>query len=61
MPTPAQQEAADNAKVEAHRQLFGDEAAARLDADLYKIRRTSSGSSYLAGFSRWIVVLVPNA
>jgi hypothetical protein len=57
MPTLAQQEAADNAKVEEHRREFGDESAARLDARLYEFRRTPS-TSYLAGFPKWAVVLL---
>lgn len=58
MPTLAQQEAADAAKVEAYRQQFGNDAAAKLDADLYKLRRAPSGNGYLGGFPRWVVALV---
>jgi hypothetical protein len=55
MATTAEQLAADDAAVEAIRQRFGDAEAAKLAADLYKLRRTPAPSTF-AGFPRWAVV-----
>jgi hypothetical protein len=55
MASMAQQLAADEAAVEAIRRQFGDAEAAKLAADLYKLRRTPAPSTF-AGFPRWAVV-----
>ena len=52
----APDKAADDAAVEEVRQQFGDQEAARLAADLYKLRRSSGG--HLWGvMPRWVIVI----
>jgi hypothetical protein len=52
----APDKAADDAAVEEMRQQFGDQEAARLAADLYKLRRSSGG--HLWGvMPRWVIVI----
>jgi len=50
----AAQIAADDEAVEAMRQKFGDAEAARLAADLYKLRRSQAPTVW--GFPRWVVI-----
>ena len=58
METQAQNVAADNKAVEDFRQKFGDADAAKLWADLYKIRRTPAPASSFAGLPRAIILLI---
>jgi hypothetical protein len=50
------QKAADDVAVEEMRQQFGDQEAARLAADLYKLRRSSGGNLW-GVMPRWVVLV----
>ena len=52
----AAQKAADDAAVEDIRQKFGDQEAAKLAADLYKLRRSSGGNLW-GIMPRWVVIV----
>lgn len=53
-----EQIAADDAEIEEFRKKFGDAEAAKLAADLYKLRRPPPEPSTFAGLPRWAVVLI---
>lgn len=53
----SREEIADNAAIEDIRAKFGDAEAAKLSADLYKLRRNPPSSNF-AGFPRWAIVLI---
>lgn len=55
MPTLASQIAADDAAVDAIRAKFGDAEAAKLAADLYRLRRSPT-NSFLTGLPRWALL-----
>jgi hypothetical protein len=57
MPAMAERIAAEDAEVEAIRQKFGDEKAAELAVEFAK-RRRAPATGYLAGFPKWVVILV---
>lgn len=54
----AAEKAEDDAAVEEYRAKFGDTEAAKLAADLYKLRRTPAPASTFAGLPRGIILLI---
>jgi len=59
MATSPRQDADRLARVEEHRQKFGDESAAQLDRTLTELQlQQAATNSRFAGFPKWLVILI---